>query len=117
MAPRIAHHATPAALALALLATPATASGPTADDLAPVHRPYSPMIDPARFVRRVDTPSLNYRPRTRIHFEGVRGRAPQTDDELVAHQTRRILRVRCTIVRDTVFEHGRAVERTDDYYA
>ena len=117
MTSRIAHLATPAALALGMLATPAAASGPTPGELAPVHGRYSPVIDPARFVRRIDNPYLPYRPGTRIHFEGVRGRTRQTDDQVVAHRTRRILGVPCTIVRDTVSEHGRAVERTDDYYA
>jgi hypothetical protein len=117
MLPRIAQLAVPAALALALLAIPAAASGPAAGELAPVHGRYSPVIDPARFVRRVDNPYLPYRPGARIHFEGVRGRTRQTDDEVVVRRTRRILGVPCTIVRDTVSEHGRAVERTDDYYA
>ena len=33
------------------------------------------------------------------------------------HRTSRILGVRCTVVRDTVSERGRAVERTDDWCA
>src|SRR5690349_6175135 len=117
MTRRIPHLALQAAIVAALLATPATASGPTAGELAPVHGRYAPVIDPARFVRRIDNPYLPFRPGTRIHFEGVRGRTRQTDDEVVASRTRRILGVRCTIVRDTVSEHGRAVERTNDYYA
>ena len=32
-------------------------------------------------------------------------------------KTKRILGIRCTIVRDTVSEHGHAVERTFDWYA
>jgi hypothetical protein len=47
----------------------------------------------------------------------VRGTTPQTDDEVVLHGTKRILGVRCTVVRDTVSDHGGAVERTDDWYA
>ena len=35
----------------------------------------------------------------------------------VTHQTKRVLGVRCTVVRDTVSEHGKAVERTFDWYA
>jgi hypothetical protein len=48
---------------------------------------------------------------------GVRGRTPQTDDEVVLHRTVRILGITCTVVRDTVSERGRPVERTDDWYA
>jgi hypothetical protein len=54
---------------------------------------------------------------TRFHFEGVRGTTRQTDDQVVLRRTKRILGVTCTVVRDTVSEHGRAVERTDDWYA
>lgn len=32
-------------------------------------------------------------------------------------KTRRILGVRCTVVRDTVSEHRRAIARTFDWYA
>ena len=33
------------------------------------------------------------------------------------HRTVRILGLTCTVVRDTVSEHGRAIELTDDFYA
>ena len=36
---------------------------------------------------------------------------------MVTHQTKRILGIRCTVVRDTVSEHGRPIERTFDWYA
>jgi hypothetical protein len=56
-------------------------------------------------VARIDNPYLPYRPGTRIHFVGVRGRTRQTDDEVVLRRTRKILRVAST------------GERTDDWYA
>jgi hypothetical protein len=90
---------------------------PPASVLAPVHGQYAPKIDPANFARAVTNPFLPYRPGTRIHFEGVRGTTPQTDDELVLHKHKRVLGIRCTVVRDTVSEHGRPVERTFDWYA
>jgi hypothetical protein len=90
---------------------------PPASELAPIHGPYSPKIDPANFVGAVTNPYLPYKPGTHIHFEGVRGKTAQTDDEAVLHKHKRILGVRCTIVRDTVSEHGRPVERTFDWYA
>jgi hypothetical protein len=36
---------------------------------------------------------------------------------VVTRQTKMILGVRCTVVRDTVFQHGRPIERTFDWYA
>jgi hypothetical protein len=104
-------------LALALTVALGSSGGPPASELAPVHGPYAPSIDPASFVRRVDNPFFPLKPGTAYHYEGVRGRTPQTDDAVVLHRTRRVLGIRCTVVRDTVSEHGRAVERTFDWYA
>ena len=101
-------------LTLTLLAA---AAGPPPGDLAPIHGPYAPTIDPANFVRTIDNRYLPYRPGMRIHFKGVKGTTPQTDDQVVLNRTITILGVKCTIVRDVVAEKGRAVERTDDFYA
>jgi hypothetical protein len=95
----------------------AAAAGPPPGDLAPIHGRYAPTIDPANFVRTIDNRYLPYTPGMQIHFKGVKGKTPQTDDQLVLRRTVTILGVTCTIVRDTVAEHGRAVERTDDFYA
>jgi hypothetical protein len=86
-------------------------------ELAPIHGTYAPKIDPANFVATIDNRYQPFKPGTTFHFVGVRGTTRQTDDEVVLHRTTRILGVRCTVVRDTVSEHGRAVERTDDWYA
>jgi hypothetical protein len=90
---------------------------PPASELAPIHGEYAPAIDPANFVANVDNPYLEYKPGTGFHFAGVRGTTPQTDDAVVLHKHKWILGIRCTIVKDTVSEHGRAVERTFDWYA
>jgi hypothetical protein len=94
-----------------------TVASTSASRLAPLHGRYSPSIDPANFVATIDNPYLPFKPGTSFHYKGVRGTTPQTDDEVVTHQTKRILGVRCTVVKDTVSEHGRAVERTFDWYA
>jgi hypothetical protein len=121
----------PAGIALALLAllvifgssaaryptSSTTAASGSASSLAPIHGRYSPSIDPANFVARVDNPRLPFEPGTRFHYEGVRGKTPQTDDEVVLHRTKKIVGVTSTVVRDTVSEHGKAVERTFDWYA
>jgi hypothetical protein len=102
-------------LALTLLA--AAAVSPPPGDLAPIHGTYAPKIDPANFVTGVDNNYFPLRPGTRFHMLGVRGRTPQTDNSVVLHRTKTVLGVRSTVVRDTVSEHGRAIERTDDWYA
>ncbi len=105
-------------MALAALAATAVAStGPPPSTLAPIHGRYRPHIDPANFVATVDNRYLPFIPGTAFHYEGVKGRTRQTDDEVVTHRTKRILGVTATVVRDTVSEHGRPIERTFDYYA
>ena len=94
-----------------------SAASTSASSLAPIHGKYSPSIDPANFVATVDNRFWPLKPGTGFHYQGLRGKTPQTDDELVTRQTKRILGVRCTVVRDTVSERGRPIERTFDWYA
>jgi hypothetical protein len=96
-----------------------TTAPPTspASSLAPIHGSYSPSIDPTNFVATVDNRYWPLKPGTTYHFEGVRGTTRQRDDEVVTNQTKRILGIDCTVVRDTVSEHGAPVERTFDWYA
>jgi len=115
MIKRLAPGAAVAALLLGAGAAGAATTPP--GRLAPIHGPYAPTIDPANFVTRIDNPYLPYKPGTRINFVGVRGKTKQTDDQVVLRRTKRILGVGSTVVRDTVSEHGHAVERTDDWYA
>jgi hypothetical protein len=108
-------------IAIALLVLAAgcgsSSSAPSASDLAPITTPYAPKLDPASFVSRVDNPLWPLTPGTAFHYVGTRGKTPQVDDEVVTHQTKRILGIDSTVVRDTVSEHGRPIERTLDYYA
>ena len=96
--------------------SPASASPASAPSLAPIHGTYSPSINPANFVATIDNPYFPLKPGTGFHYKGVRGTIPQTDDEVVTHQTKKILGVRATVVRDTVSSRGKPVERTFDYY-
>jgi hypothetical protein len=118
-----------ALLGLAVLASGCTSSGsstapgasrsvPTsAARLAPLHGHYSPSIRPADFVALIDNRFWPLEPGTGYHYRGVRGHTPQRDDEIVLSRTKQILGIACTVVRDTVSEAGRAVERTYDWYA
>jgi hypothetical protein len=94
-------------------------SAGAASGLAPVGGAYSPSIQPADFVAGVDNPYLPFKLGTGLHYRGVaeNGTTPQTDDEVVTNQTKTILGVKCTVVRDSVFERGNPVERTFDWYA
>ena len=96
---------------------PSRSRATSASVLAPIHGKYSPKIDPSNFVTTVDNPYWPLKPGTTFHYEGVRGTTPQTDDETVTDQTKNILGIPATVVRDMVSEHGKPVERTLDYYA
>ena len=108
-------------VAIILLAALASGCGSSheesASSLAPVEGHYAPSIDAKDFVSRVDNRYWPLKPGTGFHFEGERGPTPQTDDEIVTHETKRILGIDAIAVRDTVSEHGRPIERTLDYYA
>lgn len=94
-------------------------STPSASDLAPIHGRYSPTIDPANFVATIDNRYFPLLPGTGFHYRGVaeNGKTPQTDDMVVTHETKKILGVSCTVVRDTVSSRGKAIEHTFDWYA
>jgi hypothetical protein len=111
-------------LALGLLVALALGAGSTeAQSRKPappkwvLHGPYNPSINPADFVATIDNRYFRLTPGTTFHFRGYSDTTPQTDDVVVTHQTKEILGIRCTVVRDTVSEHGKAVERTFDWYA
>jgi hypothetical protein len=90
---------------------------PRPGELAPITEPYTPRIDPASFVARVDNRYFPLRPGTAWHFTGLVDGTRQTDDAVVLTRTKRILGVKATVVRDTVSEHGHPIELTFDYYA
>src|SRR5919109_3167660 len=68
--------------------TPAAST--SASSLAPIHGPYKPSIDPSDFVATVDNRYWPLKPGMAFHYKGVRGTTPQTDDEVVTTQTKRI---------------------------
>jgi hypothetical protein len=78
---------------------------------------YAPVIDPTNFVAKVDNRYFPLRPGTAFHYQGVKDGSAQIDVMVVTHQVKDVLRVRCTVVRDTVFERGKPLERTFDWYA
>lgn len=97
----------------------ATAAATRPARLAPVRGPYTPKIGPANFVAEIDNKWFPLKPGTGFHYRGVAedGKTPQTDDMVVTHHHKRILGVNATVVRDVVSSHGRAIERTLDWYA
>ncbi|MFD5632672.1 hypothetical protein ACFWJM_00780 [Streptomyces sp. NPDC127077] len=78
---------------------------------------YHPVIDPATFSNRVTNRYFPLRADATLVYEGTRDGRPQRDEVVVTKETRVIMGVRCTVVRDTVTSNGALVEKTTDWYA
>jgi hypothetical protein len=111
--------ATPAPAATATAgATPAhtpISTAPPAYDRNPAAYvegvPYEPVIDPAAFEDRITHPFLPFKPGARWVFGG--------DERIVVEvleETKEILGIQATVVRDRVFEDGELIEDTLDWY-
>jgi hypothetical protein len=127
---RVSWRATSAIIAVTVVATLIVGSGsssaslPSATKESKPARPswvlkgsYKPSIDPTNFVTTIDNPYFPLAPGTAYHYKGISDATRQTDDMVVTDRTKQILGVTCVVVRDTVSEHGRAIERTFDWYA
>jgi hypothetical protein len=82
-----------------------------------LHGKYSPVIDPANFVSRIDNRYFPLQPGTAFSYRGLKDGSSQTDNMVVTHRVKDVLGVGCTVVRDTVYQGGKALERTFDWYA
>ena len=89
----------------------------SAPSLAAIAKPYKPKVDPANFVPTIDNKYWPLKPGTTFHYRGLKGTQHQIDNETVTRQTKQILGVPSTVVRDTVLAHGIPIERTFDWYA
>jgi hypothetical protein len=111
------------ALIASLVCAASFASGAGSSKVVPrppswaLHGAYAPRIDPANFVAIVDNRYFPLEPGTGFHYRGVRDTTVQTDDMVVTNRVKYVLGIKCTVVRDTVSEHGRPIERTFDWYA
>lgn len=74
-------------------------------------------IDPDDFVREVDNPFFPLEPGTTFLYEGTSDGVPTTNEVFVTHETKEILGVDTTVVRDLGFEDDVLVEETFDWYA
>jgi hypothetical protein len=78
---------------------------------------YAPSVDPAEFVDVIDNPYLPYAVGSRWVYEGVSDGEPERIEVEVLGETREVLGVDATVVRDTVFVDDEMVEDTFDWFA
>lgn len=74
--------------------------------------PYDPEIHPEDFVVKIDNPLFPLTPGTTFIYEGS-----EHDEFFVTHNTKEILGVTCTEIRDTVTVDDELVEDTLDWFA
>jgi hypothetical protein len=78
--------------------------------------PLPPPI-PARFAARVTNPWFPLRPGAVYEYRGVEDGQAAHQVFTVTRRTKVIRGVRCSVIRDLVYERGRVTERTADWYA
>jgi hypothetical protein len=78
---------------------------------------YQPQIDPADFVDVIDNPYLPLTPGTTMLYEGFSEEDPETERFEVTHDTKVLMGVTTTVVRDRVYIGGELAEDTFDWFA
>ena len=78
---------------------------------------YNPDIDPSDFVASITNPLLALVPGTTFLYEATTPEGLQRIEVAVTQDTKEILGVTCTVVRDSVTLDGQLIEDTRDWYA
>ncbi len=86
-------------------------------DLPFLDQYYAPLIRPSDFVGAVNNTYMPLRPGTKWIYEGQTDEGLEHIEVVVLNDTRTVMGVKCTIVRDTVSLDGSVVEDTYDWYA
>jgi len=96
---------------LALLAGCSQASEPTAGSV------YSVDLSPDDFVGAVDNPYFPLTPGATYVYEATTGEGLEHTEIEILFDTRQVMGVRATVVRDTVTLNGQLIEEKYDWYA
>ena len=99
----------------------AACGGPSSGNANGTHQTtqtaYSPHIDPADFTTKIDNKYFPLKPGTTFVYQGNSGGNPERDEMTVTHSTKRIMGVKCVVVKDRVLAQGKLGEKTFDWYA
>ncbi|WP_406670566.1 hypothetical protein V7O67_01010 [Methanolobus sp. ZRKC4] len=79
--------------------------------------PYNPEIDPANFVEEIDNPYLPFEPGTTFVYEGESDGETIDVEIYVTNQTKEVMGVTTTVIREREWEDGELVEDTFDWFA
>ena len=82
---------------------------------------YAPHINPADFTTTIDNRYFPLKPGTTFVYEGTvtenHQDTTERDEMAVTHGTKQIMGVECVEVNDKVWEEGKLIEQTFDWYA
>jgi hypothetical protein len=78
---------------------------------------YAPHINPSGFTTKIDNKYFPLKPGTTLVYQGKRGGNAERDVMTVTHSTKQIIGVKCVVVDDRVWAHGKLTEKTFDWYA
>jgi len=78
---------------------------------------YAPHINPSEFTTKIDNKYFPLKPGTTFVYQGNSGGNPERDEMTVTHSTKRIMGVKCVVVKDRVLAQGKLGEKTFDWYA
>jgi hypothetical protein len=78
---------------------------------------YSPSIKPSDFTTTIDNEYFPLKPGTTFVYQGKTKNATERDVMTVTYSTKQIMGVKCVVVDDRVWAHGKLSEKTFDWYA
>jgi hypothetical protein len=93
------------------------ALGMTGGATGTTQQAYAPHINPSGFTTKIDNEYFPLKPGTTFVYQGNSGGNAERDVMTVTHSTKRIMGVKCVVVDDRVWAHGKLTEKTFDYYA
>lgn len=94
--------------------------GDKKDDANPISAKddyYLPVIYPSNFVDSISNPYWPMTPGRTWKYEGTDNKVNETIDVEVLSETKTVMGVTCTVIRDRAYEDGSLVEDTQDWYA
>jgi len=93
------------------------ALGMTGGATGKTQQAYAPHITPSDFTTKIDNKYFPLKPGTTFVYRGNSGASPERDVMSVTHSTKKVMGVKCLVVDDRVWAHGKLTEKTFDYYA
>jgi hypothetical protein len=105
------------AMALIMLLAGCSSTGNASGAAEETQQAYAPHINPAAFTTRIDNRYFPLEPGTTFVYEGKFEGATERDEMTVTHDTKQVMRVKCLVASDRVWEDGELTEQTFDWYA